>query len=605
MRKIAVIIFAYLALSFGICVGIANVQGNVPALLPGSQSQYLFFRTLLIFFNLLPALLCSAFLVAASIIFGQSEQQAFYRFSPTMLTHYKKVMIASFCMVFTLAMVKEIFIPLVRAQQEKTVNAPHLLHEYLDLARNASKEGNDELAHEYALFALKIDPTDKTALAVIEESEAHMQIIQPTVALPAGSTENGILYAEIQNETVQSLIEKSKTAARLENWFNAHYYAQLAVATATGKDINLTEARKLAADAWRELSNPAFSQELDQWQFFNKKRQAYFDLMTGNTLKAYYQFLELSQNTSGGMVDLDVKTFLQVALERLSAECFFIDETLNLQRFESARNVYFTIHHSDGKTDAVYISGVTNVRNTGGLLTYLRGFTMYTYSQEGTLLRTITTPYAKMVAHAVESFTQQARQEFDIKDEFELVPRLQLKSVARDNANEINEPVYEYSELGGMLTQLQKDALVLSMSIDDFNLVCEASIGADKMNLPALFKIVPKASGFGYAAEIFNAALVRRLVYPLVMLLLFVFCATFAWNYRLSHTQLFKFRWIFVLPFASWLLYLIIEILLFVADLLCYAFIGVIGNALLPVAITVCVVLLFAVSALFLSRTAQ
>ena len=180
MRKIIVIIVAYLAVAFALCVGIANVMRNVPTLLPGARFSYLFFRSVLLFFTLFPALLCSAFLVAASISFGRSGKKALIRFSAAMIEHYKKVMIASLCMVFLLAMVREVGIPAVRAHQKRAEAAPYLLSEYLLFAEDALSRGDAVLAREYAQSALKLEASNATAQDIVDKSVAQQRQQKPT-----------------------------------------------------------------------------------------------------------------------------------------------------------------------------------------------------------------------------------------------------------------------------------------------------------------------------------------------------------------------------------------------------------------------------------------
>ncbi len=606
MKKIALIILVYLALSFGICIGIANLMGNVPPLLEGAKTSYVFFRSVLIFFTLLPALLCGAFLVAAAISFAQTEGNARVRFSPLLFRHYRKVMLASFCMAFVLTMVKELGVPAVKARQTAAELAPRLLSEYLSFGERFYAQGNHALAHEYAKSALKIDPTNSTALTLVDDTEKFLnQIPSPEYNTVEEPKEIDYAKLEVQNETVASLIEKAENAASKERWFNAHYYAQLAVSFGTSRDINLPDAQRIAAEAWNHLADPLLPKDAETWSFFAAKRRAYLALIAGNNVEAYYQFLELSHQRPAYDQDPDIKNFLQVALARLEEECFFIDETISLQRFESAQNIYFTIPHENGMRDVVYIRGITQVKNTGGMLTYLRGFTLFTYGRDGRLVRTVTTPYAKMTAEPVAALSEEALQYADVKPEYRLVPALQLKSVERNWRGTVNEPVYTYADYVSEADRAIPNYLVLAMPFSDFLLACDISLGPNRMNLPALIKISAIVHNYGFSSEIFTAALVKRLLYPLLLLILFIFSASFAWNYRLAPNQLFKFKWILVLPFASFLLYLIIETLLFMANLACYALIAVTGQWTLIIAICVCLILLFFCSALFLARTTE
>ena len=606
MRKIAVIIFVYLALAFALCIAAAQLIGSLPVLLDGARKGYVLLRSTGLFFRLLPALLCSGFLVAASIRFGRSDKIVRTRFSPYMASLYRKVMLASFCMVFVLAMVKEVGISVVTARQKFAEASPYLLNEYVMLGEQQLERGNAELAREYATYALRLDQKHPAANALLENSEIRLRQITPEQQEPSESSDGKDFSAgAVMNETVLSLLKKSREAAAMEHWFNAHYYAQLALSFSAERDSNFVEAQRLAAEAWNKLSHPQALQENDTWRLYDKKRQAYNALMNGDNLDAYYRFKELADAVPYYEIDPDVRNFLQIAQERLEAECFYTDETLNLQRFESAQNVYFTIKHKSGMTDVVFINGMTQVRDTGGMLTYLRGFSMYTYAADGALVRTVSTPYAKMLAQPVATYSAAAREQYGIAEDYKLVPTLQLKSVQRDRPGAVNMPEYRYIADVPALERTDSNLLVLAMPFDNFALACAAARGADNMSLPALFKISRIATEFGYATELFGAALVRRLLYPLVMLLLFLFCASFAWNYRLAPTQVFKFKWILLLPISTLLLHLLIEILLFTADLACYALIAVVGNALLPIAVTLCLLLLFALSVTFMARTSE
>ncbi|MCR5724866.1 MAG: hypothetical protein K6G80_07270 [Treponema sp.] len=606
MKKIALIILVYILLSFGICLGIANLTGNVPPLLAGGQTPYIFFRSVLLFFKLLPALMCSAFLVAASICFGHSKEKALFRYSPVQFANYRNVMIASLCMVFLLMLAKEVGIPAVQARQASAEMAPRLLSEYILSSEHYYAQGNDALAHEYAKSALKIDPANKIAAAMIENTEKNLRQIKPMVGLPGKETDEAAYASrEVQNETVTSLIEKSKAAAKEDNWFTAHYYAQLAVSIGTTQDVNYNDARHLAADAWNHLRNPRMEQKNEVWDFYLAKRTAYFALMQGDSIEAYYQFLELSKKMSQTLKDPDVEYFLQIALGRIEADYFFIDETLAVERYESAQNIYFTIPHAQGGRDVVFIRGMTRVKNTGGLLTFLRGFTMYTYGADGRLIRSIFTPYAKMVAEPVAACSRELVKAFDLRDSYVLVPALQLKSIEREFRGTANEPEYVWADFVAESDRTPYNYLVLSMPFSEFLTACDISLGPDRMNLPSLMKVCQTVDDFGFSSEIFTTALVRRLLYPLLLLILFVFCASFAWNYRLSQDQLFKFKWIFVLPFASFLLYLILEALLFMVSIVCYALVAVSGELALVIAVCVCLALLFGFSAVFLARTSN
>ncbi len=63
-------------------------------------------------------------------------------------------------------------------------------------------------------------------------------------------------YAD-KSYSVSELLQKAREATQAEDWFNAHYWATIAVASCSGTDVNMSEAASLASNAWNELHNPA------------------------------------------------------------------------------------------------------------------------------------------------------------------------------------------------------------------------------------------------------------------------------------------------------------------------------------------------------------
>ena len=604
MKKILLLLVAYVALAFLVCVGVAYGAGQIPAVLPGQTTKYVLFRALFYFLRVLPALLTSGFLIACAIYFGHHAEKARERFSAEIVAHFKMVLIASLGMVFVLAFSREVFVPQVVAWQKLMTEASGLLNEYLISGRYCLVVKRYVLAHEYAKQALRLDPSNKEAQALLDDAERNMNKMRPRREKEESLTPTQYAWGELAHETVSSLIAKANKAKEDGQWFNAHYYAQLALSVATGADINRQEARLLANEAWEHLDTPGGLVDEVARQFYEKKRRAYTSLMNGDTLAAYYAFSELQSDRVSAMVDPDVRNFFEIAKERLAAEAFFIDETLHLQLFEYVQNIYFTLTHDDGRRDVIFIRGITAVSNSGRMIQYLRDFSLYAYAPDGTFLYSVNTPYAKMVAEPVTVFDEQTRAEHGISESYKNVPYLILRSVAREFGRMKNDPVYTFSAAVPESEHAEPTAMILPMSFDDFNLVCDAAVGPQRMNLLSLIRIAGKADSFGYPGEVFSATLISRLTYPLLMLIVLIFTAAFAWSYRVGTSQLFKFIWSFALPLCTVMVYPLLEILLYVEDLLCYAIIALLGQSAVAVAILVYVLVLCLVSAYFLARKA-
>lgn len=605
MRKILLLLITYLVFAFAVCMGVSYGVGNVPVVLPGQTMMYVLNRALFSFLHVLPALFTSGFLVACAIYFGHHTENTRTRFSAGIIAHFKMTLLASLGMVLVLTLAREVFLPRITARQNLAVAAPELLNEYLIGGRYCLVVNRYVLAYEYARQALKLDPSNKEAQALLDDAERNMNKMRPRREQESTFTPLNLEWRELENETVTSLIEKANKAKDNEQWFNAHYYAQLALALATGADINVQEAQMLASEAWAQLETAEDLVNVSAREFYDKKKRAYSYLMSGDTLEAYYAFLDLQNNTISAIVDPDVKNFYEIARERLAAEAFFIDETLHLQLFESVHNLYFTLTHDDGSRDVIFVRGITAVSNSGRMIQYMRDFSLYTYAPDGSFLRSVFTPYAKMVAEPVSVFDQATAAKYGLSPSYQDVPYIILRSVAREYGRMKNEPVYRFAESVPEDEQFEPGAMILPMPFEDFNLACDAAAGPQQMYLLSLMRMIGKADSFGYSGEVFTAALISRLTYPLLMLIVLIFAAAFAWDYRVQKHQLFKFSWSFVLPFCTIILYPLLEMLLYIEDLICYAIIALLGQSAVAVTIFIYVVFFVLVSAYFMARRSE
>ena len=109
---------------------------------------------------------------------------------------------------------------------------------------------------------------------------------------------------------------------------------------------------------------------------------------------------------------------------------FFTDETEVLTSFESFRDIYFTVQNSDNSKDVIYIRGITILENAGQFVQYFRDFYVYTYKFDGTLLKSVYTPYAKMIAIPASSLGDSLNKQKIKQDGY--VPYILLKHQALD-----------------------------------------------------------------------------------------------------------------------------------------------------------------------------
>ena len=607
MRKTGIIVAIYSILAFALCFAISYFMKNLPVLLSGEETLYILFRGFLFFCKFLPALVFTAFLLGCAISYGKNAEKAKIKYSPLIMRHFRKTMIASIILVLGLTLVSEVFVPLFEQKQNRARLKPVLFSEFMNLSREYYDKGNMNLAFEYSYNALLLNPKDKDAIFINEHSNAELHSLKMVLDKPIeAQKEIFVPRKEIKGETITSLLKKAKSAAKAENWFDAHYYSYLALEVGSEKDINLDEANRLASEAWNHLFDPTIIKENDEQILFRKKRDAYKTFIRGDNVEAYYQFLEIASISDVAARDPDVAKFLELAQARVEEQCFFIEEVENLRRFESYNNIYFAIPHDDGSRDVVYIRGITSVKNSGGLIQYLRGFSLFTYSKEGRFVRSIFVPYAKMLSENVTTFDEGSKARFGIKESFRSVPYLMLESISKNERGGRISPIYEYdADYAKKNEPYLNNYFILGLPLSDFNLLCDATVGSSKMTLIALMRFLPKSREYGYSYEVYNSDFVYRLTYPLIMLICCIFMACMAWNYRLKDTQLFKFKWIFLMPPITLILYFVIECGLYACKVLNYALVIMLGSGAVYVSVSILVLVLFIVCLNFVSRTAE
>jgi len=598
MKRVIQILFGYVIFCFCVCLAIGLFTGAVPELLAESVKTYRLYSGLRLFCRILPAVTITGFIIGCSVSFGRNPEGSVMRFSPSMFGRYQHVIITGLICSFILTAAAEIGTPLLGSKQHQLEQMPKLVREYVRIGTNELVSGDENLAFQYAQLALKIDPNSDEAQQLDAKAENAIK--------PSGNNGYSKAVPEIspgvseEGYSVSELRKRAEDAYAKGNWFDAHYYAQTGILVASPKDTNVELLRQTAVAAWNKLSGSDKPGETEEERLYKRKLDGYKSLMDGDNLKAYYIFKTLSMESRTLSIDPDVVRYLGLAGSRLNTESFFIDETFNMQEFETANNVYFTIRHKNGSTDIVYIKGVTPMHGVQGTILYLRGFSIFSVDKSGAYVQSMYVQYAKMLEVPVSDFDNETRMEYGIDGGMESVPYILFRSIDRNTEGIVNKPLYRFAKDG---TNDEKTQLVLPVPYDDIQLLLEVSKGAEFMNIPSLFQFAEKAVQYGYSQEVFGQVMLNRLLYPLFMLIIIVCSASFAWNYRIGEKLMFKAVWMFVFPVFSVLAYVLFEVFLGLYKLINYVFLGVSGQHYALVAgCGIYISILIIVSIVFLAR---
>lgn len=599
MKRLIQIIIAFVALLLIGCLIWGFFINSIPNILPGSVVPYKLLQSISLFLTVFPTVVGTAFLLGSSLIFGRSSEDSETRFSAKMFERYRSVVITALASVLFMTLGTQVFLPNVKSYIKYLQKQPELFSLYMEMAEHFKSFEQDDLAYLYIRLAADMYPDNKKVERLLGEyeigtgykSEKHEKVEIDDSAAFASNELPG---------TSAKLLQDAHKAESDGDWLSAHYYATVASRIANSHGEDHTEADQLASLAWKKLAEVSNTGDKATQHLFEQKMSGYNALMHGDVLKAYYIFAELK--ISRRLSDPDIERYFSLAEQQLRTQFFFTDEYSDLQKYETLSDLHFTIKHPDGSSEVCFARGVTDIREQGNLIRFLREFSVVYFGADGKYIKQLTVPYAKMFSVPVSSISRSQQELFHISGTTKYVPYILLDSVNRNSDKGISGPTYNYA---GMPFSFENNYMILAMDYDDFNYLAAASAGAVNMDLFSLYKFIPIATKYGYSIEMFNTVFQERILYPFTCLLFLLFLTVMAWNYRVAEDVLFKFNWIFVVPFFVLLVHIVIQSMFYIFRLVNFTLICLVGYEwCLLVTIVVNLFMYFILSILFLARKA-
>lgn len=586
--NVIVVLLIYTVLAFALVFGgllIYDLICRIPL-------DYL--SSLMFALDLLPAIIISGMLVACSMAFGKFMKDNPGRFSALLFNYIKVVFVLGLCCTGICFAITEIFGPMLNKKLAASISLEKNYEDYVALARKYRDEKKYDSAMLYSYYALNLKSDG-------EESAELYDIIELAPTLKKEQSNSKISFEELEEKTdtyesIPELLKKAEDSYEDKNYFDAHYYASLVVEISKEDDGNMFKAKQLAGDAWNKLYETDYSQITDENLIYSEKRRGYSALYQGDFLKAYYLFRDLLEKYP---TDLDISRYFEIAKEELEEQYFYIDETTDLQAFEQYHNVFFTVDNEFGAKDVIFAKGVTLMEKAGDLFLYLRSLSSFSYDKEGRFVKTFSVPYAKVFAEPVSNFKNKFVGENNLAID-DCVPCFMLEAVDRNIEGKKIIPTHIYVDKT-MESKETSNFMVLPMVYNDLILLCRASLGAENMPLGTLFDFVKICENYGYAKEVFLQILISRLVYPFFIMAIILVMAIFAWNYRLASEIMFKAKWLLALPIFTLAVFTFVEIFDFIQTLVIYSLISLCGFGALGIIIGFYVILIFALSFIFLA----
>jgi len=602
MKRLIIITSIYSICVFIFSFCIVFFTGTVPNLLPGESGIYRFQQSLVLFCNLFPTVILTSFLISYALLFKEESKNIVMRFSPMIMKLFKKIAIAGLCGTILFVCTTEVVLPLLNKSIIKKENSPRLYEEYIYSARNFFEEENYSISYQYAQIALDLYPDSVEALKIKENCEIQFDLQKKPIKkdlffIPNVKEE---LPPVSGNATAYELILRSLVMYEQKDWIDAHYYAMLAQEAAEPGSANESDAKMIAADAWNQLENVTKFENSEVEKLYRQKIKAYWQLMAGDIVDAYYSFSDLAKLYPQ---DQDILKFYKIAEIRMKSQFFFFDEIPTSKNLESGSNICFYINRPSGGFYVLYYKGVSDVRNTGGMVQYLRDLSVYQYSDDGVYELSFYVPYAKVVAQPLNSLDEESQNFLKNHGVSQSVPIVMLESADREFRIALKQPEFSYATDFPESEKFSNlNYLILPMNFEDFLLMRDISQSPDKMDILSLIKFAGKASEFGYSKEVYVQELCCRICMPILFLALLILTAVFGWNYRLLPKNSFRFIWLFFIPVISVVIYVLFIMLQYVQKLINFGLIEMIGIVAIPFTIICSIIILIVISIVFVSR---
>lgn len=590
-RHAALIVVLHMCAALVLSVVLTFISALPETLLPFMRFSWQAGTSVIRFTSYLPAFLISGMLIGYALAFSRSSAGAVERFSAPLLKYIRGALVLALVCIAFFVIFAEGIVPVLHGRQRQALSRSMDYHEFLSAAAARQREARWADAKYQIDSALAIWPSSSAALELLN-SIMYGMTGRAEASVPLHSVDAPVLSVD-RDLTVIGALDRARTAEKEQDYFNAHYYAQLAVRLSQPRDPNRSVASRLAAHAWNRINEGLDVQRSEpDARLYRMKRAGYDAIQSENYLEAYYLFLDLfnrEQASGDGKKDPDVERFLELSRRGVLEKRFFIDETANLRPFEVARDVFFAIQRPGDAVDAVYIGGLTYTRSSGRDLAYLRDFEFASFHADSSLRYQIRVPYVKMVPHRGQA-TSGAVQ-----------PELLLQSVHRSERDRMVRP----HVVAGTVPEEEQVWFILQMPYSDFHLLVAASRGEKAMSLPQLYRFSLIAETYGHHPSVYMMELLGRLADPFLILIISVLALTLGWKYRLDIGMSFKAWWILAVPLFPLLAYYLVELIRYLGQVAIAALVGIKPELALLSTLLFLVFWLFAVSVYFTAQRSE
>jgi tetratricopeptide (TPR) repeat protein len=235
--------------------------------------------------------------------------------------------------------------PMAQRNMERFSSLSLEARSFLDKAEAAKQAGDSETALLNYQRYLAVDENNRRIMELANDLQMELMAEAPEHGQePEGTLESMRMNDLAEGREPRELLQMAEEFYSREDWFSAHYYANLAYQI----DPNRKDAQRLAARARQMIASKDLSDlQEEQRRLFERKREGYEHFLNEEYLIAYRLFRELSERYPD---DADV-----------SRETFFLDEAREIDTLPGQTELLFVNYRDRDEREIVYIGKLAGI----------------------------------------------------------------------------------------------------------------------------------------------------------------------------------------------------------------------------------------------------
>ncbi len=444
-------------------------------------------------------LTCSALLIGFSLLVHEID----LRTGPGRSTSFSSLVRAPivFLLLLTLIYVvsQEWILPVETQRRQTYTYNSALAQQLYDRAQKSYDAGQYQQALTRIEQYLTVNPTDEKAQDLRRSALSRI----PTGATVTENQETPARFSAIpvsgEGLTVQQLLDRSSKYFQSEDYFSAYYYATLVLRT----DPRLNEAQRLQSRSLEKIRTVDVSQMAkDKAAVFDRKRQGFLDLESGNSIGAYYIFNSLSKAAPN---DPDVQRYLAAAKEGVEQISFFADEITGVVALPGIQRVMFVNNKTDGYIELLYFGKLVNAPEG----VYVVDVELIRFTPKGQVQLHLHAPYGKIVSQ-----------------------QLVLRAISRESGGKGGGVTMQPDVYAGKLPRDTGPIFPLLIPVRDLETIAQGPSRLTSASLVNLWSAVKLLGTYGYSTQPVYLEIAMRILLPFSFVILAFLSLSLGWRWR-------------------------------------------------------------------------